>query len=370
MRVLMSGGGTGGHVNPAIAIADMIKIREPDSEIAFVGTERGIENKLVPAAGYKLYHVDVRGIRRKLTLENLRALWLSVTSVYKAKKLIREFRPDIVIGTGGYVCWPIVKAAVKLDVPSMLHESNAQPGMAVRMLNADVDCLLVNFEQTIERLERTKRAVHVGNPLRGEFASISPEEARAKLGIAGKYRSFLLSYGGSMGAERVNDEVLELMRDYSAKHPELLHMHATGSIEHEAASEKFRSFGLDGCKNIKLEEYIYDMPLCMAAADLVICRAGAITLSELAALGKPSILIPSPNVTDNHQYKNAKVLADAGAAVLIEEKELSDGRLEREVAEILSDKERMKRMSEAASSFSVANTDELIYSEIEKLVKK
>lgn len=369
MRVLMTGGGTGGHVNPAIAIANKICEMEPDSEIAFVGTERGIENKLVPKAGYKLYHIDVRGIKRKLSIDNLKALWLSFTSVQKAKKLIRDFKPDVVIGTGGYVCWPIVKGAVKLGVPSALHESNAMPGMAVKMLQNDVDILFINFEQTKTHLKRKKAVMHVGNPLRGEFTALSYEKSREELGITGKYRSFLLSYGGSMGAERINDEVIELMKNYTSKHPEILHVHATGSIEYAAATDKFKNYGLEKFKNLRIVEYIYDMPLQIAAADLIICRAGAMTISELTALGKVSVLIPSPNVTDNHQYKNAKVLADGGAASLIEEKELSGERLQNEVENILGDREKMKKMSDASRSFAVTDTDTLIYNAVKELVK-
>ncbi|MBQ7821483.1 MAG: UDP-N-acetylglucosamine--N-acetylmuramyl-(pentapeptide) pyrophosphoryl-undecaprenol N-acetylglucosamine transferase, partial [Clostridia bacterium] len=306
MRVIVTGGGTSGHVNPALAIANTIKKNIPGSEIIFVGTNRGIENKLVPKAGYKLYHVDVRGIKRSLSLSNLKSLYLAVTSPIKAKKLIRQFKPDVVIGTGGYVCWPVMKAAADMNIPTALHESNSIPGVAIKMLAKHVDRIFVNFEATKNKFPEDYRdkIVRVGNPLRPEFLTLDYNSARDTLGINGKYEKFILSCGGSMGAEKINEAVIALMRDYTSKHPEILHLHATGSIEYEQTMKMYRENGLDKHSNIKVVEYIYDMPEQMAAADLVINRAGAMTLSELAILKKRALLIPSPNVTDNHQYKN------------------------------------------------------------------
>ena len=369
MRVLMTGGGTGGHVNPAIAIADYIRRMEPDSEIAFVGTSRGIENKLVPNAGYPLHHVEIQGLKRSLSLSNLKTAWLTVTSVGKAKKLIKAFKPDIVVGTGGYVSWPVVKAASQMGIPTALHESNAIPGMAVKMLEGSVDKLFVNFEESKRYLKYPEKAMRTGNPLKGDFKTLSREEAHKVLGLEGKYRSLILSYGGSMGAERVNDEVLALMRDFTAKNPDIRHVHAAGAIEFEAATAKFREYGLDACPNIELREYIYDMPLMMAAADLVICRAGAMTLSELAMQRKPCILIPSPNVTNNHQYKNAHVLEEKGAASLIEEKNLGEGALMKEVSRLIRDRSALAGMSEKIAVFSIENAGEIIYNELKNLVK-
>lgn len=373
MRVIMTGGGTGGHVNPALSIAETIKRNEPDSEIIFVGTKRGIENKLVTAAGYKLHHIDVRGIRRSLSPANIRAFWLALTSPYKAKKLISEFKPDVVIGTGGYVCWPVVKAASMMGVPCALHESNAIAGVAVKMLQDKVDRIYLNFEATGRTLHAPEKLMRVGNPLPSGFSRISREEAREKLGIADKYEKIILSYGGSLGAEKVNEAVLKLMKNYSSKHPEVLHIHATGSIEYEIAKAEYEKLGLDKCENIELLEYIYDMPLKMAAADLIICRAGALTVSELAAAGKCAIFIPSPNVTDDHQYKNAKVLADAGAAFVFRESEL------RENTEVLIDAvdgllseegaEERRLMSERVRGFAVNDTNRLIYNDIKKIIE-
>ena len=374
MRVLMTGGGTGGHVNPALAIANTIKQNDPASEIAYVGTKRGIETKLVPRAGYPMYYVEVQGIRRSLSPKNLKAAYLALTSPYKARAIIEEFKPDIVIGTGGYVCWPVMKAAADMGIPTALHESNAIAGIAVKMLQKSVDRIYLNFEKTGETLTCQKeKLLKVGNPVMGGFSSLTREEARKKLGIPDKYKYIILSYAGSMGAEKVNDAVLCLMREYTSKHPEVYHIHATGAIEHELMTSQFKEMGLDKFENIELCEYIYDMPLKMAAADLTINRAGAMTVSELAITGKAAIFIPSPNVAENHQYKNAKVLYDAGAAGLFEEKELTDGAkpLIAKVEELLSDEgiAIRREMSENIRQFAVVDSNKLIYNDLCKLVE-
>lgn len=374
MRVLITGGGTGGHVNPALAIANTIKQNDPDAVIAYVGTKRGIENKLVPKAGYPMYYVDVKGIKRSLSPSNIKAAYLALTSPIKAKKIIREFKPDIVVGTGGYVSWPVVKAASQMGIPTALHESNAIAGVAVKMLQKSVDRIYLNFEKTGESLSCDRaKLMKVGNPILGGFSSMTREEARKKLGIPDKYKYVILSYAGSMGAEKVNDAVLCLMREFTSKHLEVYHIHATGSIELELCTSQFKEMGLDKCENIELCEYIYDMPVRMAAADITINRAGAMTISELAATGKCSIFIPSPNVAENHQYKNAKVLSDAGAAALFEEKELTDGAkpLIEEVEKLLSDEgdELRAERSEKIRQFAVSDANKLIYNDLVKLAQ-
>lgn len=365
----MSGGGTGGHVNPAIAIANIIKKNVPDAEIAFVGTKRGIESKLVPHAGYKLYHIQIQGIRRSLSPSNIKTAFLAAKSFGDCKKIIKEFKPDVVVGTGGYACWPVVRAAASLKIPTVLHESNATPGFAIKMLEKKATKIFVNFEETISQLKCPEKAVRVGNPLRGDFSAISKEEARRNQGIEGKYRTFILSLGGSMGAERINLEVIEMMKEYTSKNPEILHVHGTGAIEYEIAKKMFEDAGLDKYPNLKLVEYIYDMPEKMAAADIVINRAGAMTLSEIAMLGKASVLIPSPNVTNNHQYKNAHVLEKAGAAVLIEEKDLENGTLTNAVRELCENREKRSEMENKVSGFAVKDASGKIYDYIKKIVK-
>ncbi len=371
MRVIMTGGGTGGHVNPAIAIANTIKRNDPEAEILFVGTERGIENKLCKAEGYPIKHVDIIGFRRSLSLRNIKAAYLAAVSPIKAKKLVKEFKPDIVIGTGGYVCWPVLVAASRLGIPTAVHESNAFPGVAVRKLRPYVDRIWLNFKESAEHLDASDKIRHVGNPLRSSFGDISREKARDELGITGKYDFYILSYGGSMGAERVNDACLELMARFGLENKKVFHQHATGAIEWEAAREKFKELGLSDKENLVLSEYIYDMPKRMAAADIVISRAGAMTVSELAMMKKTSIMIPSPNVTNNHQYKNAKVIENMGGTVLIEEKEMANGadRLINEVSALISDPEKMKRMGEAISHFADLDANKLIYEDIKELTK-
>lgn len=374
MRVIMTGGGTGGHVNPALAIANTIKQNDPSSEILYVGTEHGIESKLVPKAGYPIEYIEVRGLNRNNPAENFKAIKMAVKSAVRSKEIIKDFKPDIVIGTGGYVCWPVVRAAADMKIPTALHESNALAGVAVKMLQNSVDRIYLNFEKTGETLTCPReKLMRVGNPLMKGFSSLTREDARAKLGIDEKYKYILLSYAGSMGAEKVNDAVLAVMREFTSKHPEVYHIHATGAIEKELCTSQFREMGLDKFENIELCEYIYDMPVKMAAADLTINRAGAMTVSELAMTGKSAIFIPSPNVAENHQYKNAKVLADADAAGLFEEKDLTDGAkpLVECVGKLLSrDGDETRAMwSRNVRQFAVPDSNKLIYNDIVKLVE-
>jgi UDP-N-acetylglucosamine--N-acetylmuramyl-(pentapeptide) pyrophosphoryl-undecaprenol N-acetylglucosamine transferase len=240
--------------------------------------------------------------------------------------------------------------------------------VAVKLLAPQIDVLFTNFEQTAEQIRSCKKIVHVGNPLKGDFATVTREEARERLGFEGKYRYSILSCGGSLGAGRINSEALLLMRDFSSKHPEVHHLHQAGVGNYPDVRAEFERLGLDKCHNLTLVDYIYDMPDRLAAADLVINRAGAMTISELALLQKPAILIPSPNVTDNHQYKNAKVLADAEAAVLLEETDLAEGRLTETVSALLSDREKRRIMAENFGTFAKKNANNLIYNELKTLV--
>ena len=369
MRVILTGGGTGGHVNPALAIADIIKTRHKDAEIIFIGTKKGIENRLVSKEGYEIRHVEARGFQRSLSPKNLLAAWYYFTSPAKAKKIIKEFAPDIVIGTGGYACYAPLKAAAKLGIPTMVHESNALPGLAVRMLQHDLDSILLNFDCSREKLEVKDKVISVGNPVRSDFGKYSKEEAKRELGIS-KYRYVLLSYGGSLGAPAINESALEIMKNFSSSHPEVLHIHATGKNHYEAFTEKFKAMGLDRFDNISVNDYVYDMPKKLAAADLIISRAGAMTVTEMARMKKACIMIPSPYVADNHQYKNAKMLFDADGVMLIEEKELVDGKITKAVESLIFNEEKRAKMSESISAFAGDDTENKIYSEIIRLVGK
>ena len=367
LKVLLTGGGTGGHINPALAIADIIKMNVPDAQIAFVGTEKGLENRLVPKENYKLYHIEIQGIKRSLSLSNLKTAYLVLTSPTKAKKIINEYKPDIVIGTGGYVCWPLLKAASSMGIPTMVHESNALPGVAVRQLQNKVDVILTNFKATAELLNTHQRIVNVGNPLRKSYSTIDRAEARKKLGID-ESKFVVLSFGGSLGAPRINEAAVNVMRNFSSKKEDVIHYHSGGSRGYENAMRLFAGYGLEKDESLVLKDYIYDMPAYMAAADLVICRAGAMTLTEIAIMKKAAILIPSPNVADNHQYKNAKVLADAGAAMLIEEKDLTEESITAAVEQLYSDKEARAKMEEAVAAFCNRDAGKFIYEEMNLLL--
>ena len=373
MKVLFSGGGSGGHISPALAMADIIKMNIPDVEIAFVGTPKGIENSLIPQAGYKLYHVEVEGIRRKISVENARALYLAFTSIGKAKKVIKEFGPDIVIGTGGYACWPALSAAAEMGIPTLVHESNAIPGMAVRKLQNKVDVVLTNFESTAELLSPTANVVNVGNPLRAACSTISKAEARARLGIDEGVKLVTLSFGGSLGAPAINRAACEMMAHFAKDKRAVKCFHVGGKRYYENACNFFAAYDLERDSRFVLMEYTSDLPLYMAAADVVICRAGAMTLTEIARMGKASIIIPSPNVADNHQYKNAKALSDENAAIVISEDELnSDGkcRVCECVDKLYEDESYREALSNNIRGFAKDDVEKNIFEAREKVLHK
>lgn len=370
MKVLLAGGGSAGHINPAIAIADLIKNYDKDAEIAFIATKKGMENRLVGKAGYPVHHIEMQGLRRSLSLSNIKTAYYYFTSPFKAKKLIREFSPDLVIGTGGYLCWPLLHMAAKMGVPTAVHESNAIPGKAVKMLEKEVDRIYTNFPATEEHLKYHEKALHVGNPLICAPGAHSISTLREKLGIPKTAKKIILSFGGSLGAARVNEEVLKFMCDYTMAHPEVFHVHATGRINYDEVIASAKAYGITDAPNIKIFEYIYDMPLWEEVADIVICRAGAMTISEMALLGKACILIPSPNVANNHQYENAKRLADADAALLMEEKDLSSDALISAVTELLTAPRRKNELMTNITAFANPNAKEDILADLLVLVQK
>ena len=371
MRLLLTGGGTAGHINPALAIAETVRQNDPAAVIEFVGIRGGKETDLVPREGYKLHYVRSMGIKRSLSPSNIKALWLALRSpkFKETQKILDGFQPDLVIGTGGYASWPIMKAAADRGIPTAVHESNALAGMTVRRLAKHVDRIWINFPETADGIDEKSKTVRVGNPLRGGFGAISREEARRRLGLS-EGQTFLLSFGGSLGAEAVNAAAIDLMKSFVCMHPEVVHVHATGKRDWERCLGMFREAGLEQYPNCILTDYIYDMPIRMAAADVTVSRAGAMTLSELALMKKACVLIPSPYVADNHQYRNAKALSDAGAAVLVEEKTLADGALTESVASLLGDAAKQGTMREKITAFADPNANRLIWNEIQKLLKK
>lgn len=364
MRMIVTCGGTGGHITPALAIADMVKMNDPSAEILFVGSERGMENTLVKEADYDMQALRVEGIARSLSPENFRALYLAVKAVGEAKRLIRAFAPDIVIGTGGYACYPTLRAASMLGVPCAVHESNAIPGLAVRRLAAKVDRVWLNFDAAKKELPKAAKTLTVGNPL-----PVGCKQGGGSLRLPAGCRRMVLSFGGSLGARELNRAVLDLM-ERERTLLDVYHCHATGKREYDRFCTEFSARGFTGCPNLEVLPFINDMPRRMAAADVVICRAGAMSISEIAAAARAAVLIPSPNVTGNHQYKNAKVLADAGAACLVTEDRLASGELCETVLSLLNSEEKRTSLSSEISTFARPDANRLIFEDIKRLIKQ
>lgn len=366
MNILICGGGTAGHINPALAIAKKLQSEMPDAKIAFVGTPKGLENRLVAGEGFSLYHIKVMGFARRLTLKNIGAAYYALKSPHDAAKILRDFAPNLVIGTGGYVSWPVLRAAAKRKIPTAIHEQNALPGMTTRLLAKLVNLVFVSYEGSRKYLEcDPKKIVFTGNPLRPELRTVRRESARRQLKIDGK---FILAFGGSLGAAHVNEALYDFEETVSSSDG-ICMTHALGSRAWAADREILREKGLTQKPFLTLTEYIDNMPTLMAAADLVICRAGALTLAELSYLGTPAILIPSPYVADNHQFKNAAVFRDAGAALLIEEKDLASGALVSAIRDLLSDRVKLMSMRRTMARFAVRDADERIYAALTTLMR-
>lgn len=369
MKILFAGGGTAGHINPALAVAGYIKEKHPDAEISYIGTANKLEAKLVPQKGYDFHTIDVAGFSRSLSpkgiVKNISAVKKAMTASARCKKLLKEINPDVVIGTGGYVSGPVLKTAQKMGFKTGIHEQNAFPGVTTKMLINGADVVMLAMPEAQKHLKLNKAPIITGNPIRGELMSISREEARKKLGLDN--RPMILSFGGSLGAQKINESVCELIKwhNNSGKY---YHIHATGKAGYEDMKQALADVTLS--KEITLREYIDDMDVCMAAADIVICRAGAITLGELQACGKPAILIPSPYVAENHQFHNAMTLKNLGAAELLEEKDLAGETLIKMVEELLSDRSKLEEMSSAAKKSAIIDANERIYKEIMKLYNK
>ena len=368
MRVVICGGGTAGHVTPGIALADFIKDKDKSAEIIFFGREGGEENELTKKSGYECITLDVTGFKRTLTPKNLSTAFKLLIAYKRARKFLKNFRPDVVIGTGGYVTWPIIKAAEHLRIPSVIHESNAYPGLTTRMLAKGCDKIFLNFAECKKHLKRQDNAIVVGNPIRAEFSACTREAARKRLKI-NPWEIFVLSFGGSGGAKIMNESILQLMRTYSKENPGIRHIHATGRKYFQEVKADFPDLvsESDGCVAVP---FIEDMPTYMLASDIIISRAGAMTLSETAKAGAASIIIPSPNVTDNHQFKNAMAYANSGAATVIEEKELTQNKLKNALDKLVKDKKMRESFRRSAHSLYVPNSAEKIYREIKILIDK
>ncbi len=363
MKVLFTGGGTAGHINPALAVAGYLKEKEPDVQILYVGNSGGMEEQLVAKAGYPMKTIHISGFQRKLTPKNLarnmKTVVRMVTSTVEAKKIIREFGPDVCVGTGGYVSGPVIREAAKLGIPCVIHESNAYPGVTTKMLAKSVRAVMLAVPDAKKYFDSSVNCVITGNPVRGEVLSADREKARKALGLDS--RPLVLSFGGSLGASAVNRAAAYMLAE-SAKEGKIQHIHGYGTHD-EKFLDEIREFGLvpEESPQIRLQEYIYDMPQCLAAADLVIGRAGAMTLTEIEATGKASILIPSPNVAENHQFHNAMALVRRGAAEIMEEKDLTGEALWAKVREILETPDRLSSLGENAKKMSITDAGERIY---------
>lgn len=365
MKVLIAGGGTGGHVNPGLAIAKYIKKKEPSAEITFAGTKKGLETKLVPREGFKLETITVRGFKRKLSLDTLVAVKELIQSFFEASRLIKRIKPDIVIGTGGYVCGPVLYVAAKKKIPTLIHESNAFPGVTNRLLARYVNFVAVSFKDSMQYFGHKDKLVLTGNPVRQELLHADRQEVIKNLDIE-PGKPLIVVMGGSRGARRINEAVAEMLNNYYKGEFNIIF--STGEVQFEEInssikiSDKYK-------KMVKVVPYIYDAGKVYAAADLMICRAGAITISELQTMGIPSILIPSPYVTANHQEHNARSLERDGGAVVILENELKADALYKQISMLILNNELLKAMAKGAAKNRAADADEKLYAIIKKITQ-
>lgn len=366
MRVLIACGGTSGHINPALSIAGEIRRRNSKSEILFVGTENKLEADLVPRSGYEIKFIEIRGLSRSKSFkglcDNIKTASKYVKAKFDVKKIIKEFNPDIVIGTGGYVSAPVLSEASKLGYKTAIHEQNAFAGVTTKMLSKKVDAVFLSFPLVHPLPCDNKKCIVVGNPVNPEFIGKNREEARKKLSLPLDAK-IVVSYGGSLGAVKINDAFYEMVL-LSDKDGEFIHIHGAAR-DYKSLLERLEN---KVSSRIRILEYIYDMPDVMAAADVIISRSGAMTLTEIAALGRASILIPSPNVTENHQYFNAKTYSDKNAAILIEEKDLSGKFLYSELKKLMDDPDRIKSMEVSAKSLARPSSLSDICDKIEEII--
>lgn len=368
MKVLFAGGGTAGHINPALAVAGYLREQEPETRILYIGAKGGMEERLVPVAGYDFRSIRVSGFQRKLSWTNVRrnaaAAVHVITASREARKIIMEFQPDICVGTGGYVAGPVIREAIKLKIPAVIHEQNAFPGVTNRVLAKKADRTMLAVSDAQKYLPEGARCVVTGNPVRQEIIRAQRGEARKKLGL--DERPLILSFGGSLGARKINEAVADLLAE-SAKTGRFQHIHGYGQWGRWFPDlMKQKGVNLSAHRELDVREYISNMPDCLAAADLVICRAGAITLSEIQAQGKAAVLIPSPNVAENHQYHNAMALVDRGAAAILEEKDLTGQSLCKKVNELFADPKAIQTLGENARKMAILNANE----RIEKVIRE
>lgn len=370
MHILFAGGGTAGHINPALAVAQFLKAKHPDAKISYIGKKGGMEERLVKNCGFDFYGIDVAGFQRKISLKNIgrnvSAVYKVISSSIDCKRLLTTLKPDVVVGTGGYVSGPVLRTAAKLKIKTAIHEQNAFPGVTTKMLVNSVDTVMLAMVEAKPRLNLKKEPVITGNPVRSDFGFLSKEESKNELGIPAD-KPVILSSGGSLGASPVNRAVCGLIAK-KWKDNDIVFIHATGKANYEDCINELKSKNVDlNAENVIIKDYIDDMSRCMAAADLLISRAGAISLSELEICAKPAVLIPSPYVAENHQFHNAMALKKIGAAEVIEEKDLTAESLTETVEGLIYNKSALEKMGNKANSIAIPDSAERIYKEIMKL---
>ena len=367
-RVIFTCGGTAGHVNPAIALAQLMRREDPETAFLFVGAERGLEKDLIPKAGYEFRTVHISSFHRSFKPREIRHNLISVCNLLRAPReargILREFSPDAVIGTGGYASYPMVKAAARAGVPTVVHESNMVPGLTTEMLEPFADRILVGFESCRQHYKHPEKVAVTGTPVRGDFFDLTREEAKRRLGVDDG-RPLIVSFWGSLGASGMNCQMADFLALEAKKEP-FHHIHGAGEAGYPALLAQLGEKGVDLKDHPALDvrEYIYDMAAAMRAADLVICRAGASTISELTALGVPALIVPSPYVTNNHQEKNARALEEAGGAAVLLEKDCSGQALFQAACGILHDETRRSAMERAMAELGIRDAAERIYETI------
>ncbi len=364
MKVLFAGGGTGGHINPAISIADYIKDREENFQALFIGTKRGLETKLVPKAGYDIEYIDICGFDRRNLLKNFSVIKKLSQAKKRCAGIIKEFKPDAVVLTGGYVSGPVAMAAHKMGVGAIIHEQNVYPGLTVKGSINYVDYVAVSFSETKDYIKNKEKCVLTGNPVRTQIINAKKEQARKELGLSDK--PFVLIFGGSLGAQKINENVVKIL-DKISKDNKIQLLFGTGERNFEEIKGQIKDLNLSD--DIKIVPYIDNMHLAMAAADVVVARSGAITVSEIAVLGKPSILIPSPNVVRNHQEQNARALEKVGACKVLVESELNENSLYDAINSLANDKSEQNDMSENLKKVACPDALDRLYELVKKISK-
>lgn len=366
MKVIIAAAGTAGHINPGIAIANKIKEENPKAKIIFIGTMRGIENDLVPRAGYELKTIEAYGIQKRINIQNFKNICKTIKGFSEARKIIEEEKPDLVIGTGGYICGAVLTAAQKKNIPTMLHESNSYPGLAVRLLAKKTDVIMVAFEEAKNRLKKAKKVVLTGTPTKIKNVKLNNEEIKNRMGIVNNL-PVVLAFGGSQGARTINNNILQIIKEGKNKDYQLIW--APGQKQYDIVKEELEkvNININNVKNAKIFPYIYNMQEVMSISDLIIARSGAMTITEMSIMGKPAIFIPLPSRNANRQEDNARVLEKLNAAKVILETELDSKKLANTIDELIYNKEKLLQMGENARKIAIENAEERIYEEIKKI---